>query len=122
MSQLMGDVDALRQLDEKQILIFNAEVARTQKSVGVAYLLFLFLGGFGAHAIYMGSPLKAVAYILLTLSAIPLAFIPIVPLAIMGLWDLFTIPRQIRLRDEQIRRDLIAKIAATGSTPRPVPA
>jgi TM2 domain-containing membrane protein YozV len=55
------------------------------KSTGVAYLLWFFLGAFGAHQFYMGKTGRAIS-MLLTIGWLT-----------VGLWiDLFTIPRQIR--------------------------
>lgn len=61
------------------------EAPRPQKDVGVTYLLWLFLGVFGAHKFYLGRPGWGVAY-LLTLGLLGVGL----------LVDLFTIPRQVR--------------------------
>ncbi|MGC5583043.1 NINE protein [Ornithinimicrobium sp. W1665] len=59
--------------------------ARPPKDVGITYLLWLLLGVLGAHKFYLGRPGMGVLY-LLTLGLVGVGL----------LWDLFTIPRQVR--------------------------
>jgi TM2 domain-containing membrane protein YozV len=63
-----------------------------RKSTGVAYLLWFFLGGFGAHRFYLGSTGPAVAQLLLLL----LGWVPLfMGWVVLGIWllaDLFLIP------------------------------
>ncbi|RYC10049.1 TM2 domain-containing protein [Ciceribacter ferrooxidans] len=49
---------------EKQILI-EQRVTNEAKSLGVAYLLWFFLGSFGAHRFYLGRPLSAILILVL---------------------------------------------------------
>lgn len=95
------------------------------KSPLVAYLLLVFVGGFGAHRFYLGQTgTAAVMLALWVLGWITLPFgIGIVPLAIVGVWvmvDLFLIPGMIaqgkdRLRS-RLRQDFT--MAALGSSAR----
>ena len=55
------------------------------KTSGAAYLWWLFLGGFGAHKFYLGRPGMGVLY-LLTFGLLWVGLI----------WDLFTLPGQVR--------------------------
>jgi len=75
-----------------------------RKSTGVAYLLWFFLGGFGAHRFYLGQTGTAVTQLLLLL----LGWIPMfVGWIALGIWlfvDLFLIPgiareQNLRLAD-----------------------
>ena len=63
-----------------------------RKSTGAAYLLWFFLGGFGAHRFYLGQTGTAVAQLLLML----LGWIPLFTgWIVLGVWwvvDLFLIP------------------------------
>lgn len=63
-----------------------------KKSTGVAYLLWFFLGGFGAHRFYLGATGTAVAQLLLLL----LGWLPLfLGWVLLGIWlfvDLFLIP------------------------------
>jgi TM2 domain-containing membrane protein YozV len=70
-------------------------VRRPPRETGIAYLLWFFLGAFGAHQFYMGKTGRAISY-LLTLGWLTI-----------GLWiDLFTIPGQIRkVNAKRLRED-----------------
>ena len=68
----------------------------SRKSTGVAYLLWFFLGGFGAHRFYLGRTGTAVAQLLLLL----LGWLPMMlGYVVLGIWvlvDAFLIPGMIR--------------------------
>jgi TM2 domain-containing membrane protein YozV len=72
----------------RQQMMYDAN----RKSVGVAYLLWFFLGGFGAHRFYLGQTGTAVAQLLLLL----LGWLPLFAgWIVLGVWlfiDLFLIP------------------------------
>lgn len=63
-----------------------------RKSTGVAYLLCIFLGGFGAHRFYLGRTGSTVAQLALGLVGWVTAFLTWIPLGIWLLVDLFLIP------------------------------
>ena len=76
----------------RQQLLFEAN----RKSTGAAYLLWFFLGGFGAHRFYLGRTGSAAAQLLLMLLGwIPL-FLGWIVLGIWWLVDAFLIPDIIR--------------------------
>lgn len=58
------------QLDARELLILDQEVRNQGKSMLVAYLLWFFLGGFGAHRFYMKKTGSAVAQLILTITVI----------------------------------------------------
>lgn len=68
----------------------------SRKSTGVAYLLWFFLGSFGAHRFYLGRTGTAVAQLLLLL----LGWLPMMlGYVVLGIWvlvDAFLIPGMIR--------------------------
>lgn len=73
-----------------------------QKSVGVAYLLWLFFGTFGAPSFYLGKTGRGVS-MLLTLGWL-----------FVGLFvDLFTLPRQVREVNEALLVEARAKQRST---------
>ena len=84
--------------DAKTVMMYDAN----KKSMGVAYLLWLFLGGFGGHRFYNGKTGSAVAMLLLTifdfllLAAYGLGLLLLVPVWIWVLVDAFLIPGWIR--------------------------
>jgi TM2 domain-containing membrane protein YozV len=75
------------------------------KSTGVAYLWWLFFGGLGAHKFYLGRPGLGVLYA----CTLGLLFMGI-------LWDLFTLPSQVRAANERLVSDA-RKYLGSGSAP-----
>ena len=83
--------------DIQRMMLYDAN----KKSAGVAYLLWLFLGFFGAHRFYTGRTGSGAAMLVVTLISYLLTFILIgyLPLTIIFLvWvvDAFRIPGWIR--------------------------
>lgn len=77
--------------DAHRMMLFDAN----KKSVGVAYLLWIFAGMFGGHRFYTGRIGSAVIILVLTLisfAALPVLIIP----AVWVLVDAFLIPDWIR--------------------------
>ncbi len=76
----------------RQQLMFEAN----RKSTGASYLLWFFLGGFGAHRFYLGRTGSGIGMLLLGL----LGWIPLfLGWAVLGIWwliDAFLIPDIIR--------------------------
>lgn len=72
------------------------------KSAVVAYLLLIFFWWLGAHKFYLRQPFMGITYIVLNLIAgglfalLPVIFwIAYVPIVLMFIWDLFTMPIRI---------------------------
>ena len=85
------------------------------KSVGVAYLLWFFLGGFGGHRFYAGKTGSAVAMLVLMLIGVvtAAAIVGFFLIGIVGLWaliDAFLIPGWIR----SYNSDLALKMSGSG--------
>ncbi|MEW5816497.1 MAG: TM2 domain-containing protein [Spirochaetota bacterium] len=81
------------------------------KSTGVTYILWLLLGGIGAHKFYLNKAGMGILYI--TLGALGgifwiflLGWIFHIPLGILLIIDLFTIPRQVRNANEKAAGDV----------------
>jgi|SRR5690606_25343295 len=74
-------------------LAYNNEA----RSMGIAYLLWGFLGGLGAHRFYLGDKGIAIAQLVLTLSVVGL--VVSIPWTIV---DAFLIPGRLREVNEQI--------------------
>jgi TM2 domain-containing membrane protein YozV len=67
------------------------QVSVPLKGAGAAYLWWFFLGGLGAHKFYLGRPGWGILYAL----TLGLLFIGL-------LWDLFTIPSQVRCANKKL--------------------
>jgi TM2 domain-containing membrane protein YozV len=137
----MDTIEALRHLSDKDVAIFNAEVQRQSKSTGLAYVLWFFVGTFGVHKFYMGRPVWGLIYLLLcgvgylfffggliasmaaqendpagAMQGSGAAAIGLAALILLGLfllWDLFTIPRQLRQKEEKVKTKLLNQLGET---------
>jgi TM2 domain-containing membrane protein YozV len=81
----------------RQQMLYDAN----RKSVGVAYLLWLFLGTLGAHRFYLGQTGTAIVQLVLTVIGwiTILVGVGVLLLAIVGVWvlvDAFMIPGMAR--------------------------
>lgn len=74
-------------------MVFEAN----RKSVGVTYLLWLFLGAFGAHRFYAGSTRTGVIQLLLALSVV--GWLVLIPWLLA---DLVLIPGMVRDRNMEV--------------------
>lgn len=128
-------VQAKQELSEKQLSILNSEMEKHRRSVGLAYVLFIFFGSIGVHKFYIGKTLWGVIYFILgvlgwitlftggiaaiaedTGAAAGLGAFGIFCLIILGILlfiDLFTIPRQINKKYEKAEEEVIKKLTAT---------
>lgn len=94
----------------KQQLMFEA----SKKSVGATYLLWFFLGYFGAHRFYLGRVGSGVGQLLLALFGwIPL-FLGWAALGIWWLVDAFLIPDMVKVENLKAISEIEQK-----SVPRP---
>jgi TM2 domain-containing membrane protein YozV len=73
------------------------------KTTGAAYLWWLFLGGVGAHKFYLGRPGMGVLY-LFTFGLLWMGLI----------WDLFTLPRQVRQANERLMSGGVSENSSAG--------
>lgn len=103
---------AMRRLSDRDMAIFTTESARLQKSVGVTYLLWFFLGPFGVHKFYLGKvsgwaylvSMVFILYALFNLFTSPVVILAPFAGIYLGLsliWDLFTIPWQVSKVNEE---------------------
>jgi hypothetical protein len=115
---------AQRQLSEKDLIIYNAELQKKTRSVGLAYCLLIFFGGLGLHKFYIGKIGEGIAYLVVgTIDFISLQVIifnadrywePSVIIiilfgasAIFLLYDLFTLSEQVSQQEKTLRIELL---------------
>jgi TM2 domain-containing membrane protein YozV len=87
----------------------EAYASSMRKDTGVAYLLWFFLGEFGAHRFYLGKTGSAVGMLLIFVISVPLAFIFVGYFGFFALFvwwivDAFLIPGWIRAHNDNARR------------------
>lgn len=122
----MGVVNNLERkstMSTQQLQLVTSEMGKRQKSVGVSYLLWFFLGGLGLHKFYLGNTAWGLAYLIVTLLGIIIGFLTLgigfIILAIFPglalLYDLFTLPSQARAANEQVEAYILDEVAATSS-------
>ena len=136
----LDDIKLQEKLTDKQLAIFNAEMARQQRSLTVGYLLLVFLGALGLHKFYIGRILAGIVYALLFIlgwafmgsgglvaifgsaedvaAASGMSFIGMFMLIVLGfclLWDLITLSRQFAARESKIRHELLQRFGVENS-------
>lgn len=79
----------------------------SMKSTGVTYILWLLLGGIGVHKFYLNKVGMGILYIALGMLGgifwiFLLGWIFHIPLGILLIIDLFTIPQQVRKANEKL--------------------
>lgn len=94
--------------DARTVMMYDA----AKKSLPVAYLLWWFLGTFGAHRFYMGRTGSAATMLVIMLVSIvlTLVFIGFIGIFAMGVWwlvDAFLIPGIVR----EHNMDLAARLS-----------
>ncbi|MCB0157849.1 MAG: TM2 domain-containing protein [Caldilineaceae bacterium] len=93
--------------ETRKLMQFEAN----KKSVGVAYLLWAFFGGFGAHRFYLGRSGSGAVILILTIVSLLLALVGIgfITGIIPAIWvfvDLFLIPGMARSYNSELANRL----------------
>ncbi|MCB0073940.1 MAG: TM2 domain-containing protein [Caldilineaceae bacterium] len=93
--------------DTRKLMQFEAN----KKSVGVAYLLWFFFGGLGAHRFYLGRSGSGAVILILTLLSLVLMlfYIGFFTIIIPGIWvfiDVFLIPGMARSYNSELANRL----------------
>ncbi|MBR2655012.1 MAG: NINE protein [Loktanella sp.] len=104
-------------MDTQQQILIEQRVANGKKSLGVAYLLLFFLGGFGAHRFYLGRTASAIAILVLVWGGVVLSAILIgIPMLIIGgIWilvDIFLLPGMVAMDMQRLRATTTQEINA----------
>jgi TM2 domain-containing membrane protein YozV len=106
-------------LSTQDKILIEQRISNEKPSAGVAYLLAIFLGVFGAHRFYLGRTGSAVVMLILTIT-----FFGIIISSIWTFVDLFLIPGMIREKIEALRQTytVTAMASAPSTMPPPAPA
>ena len=100
----MNNLHLKQDLSSHQLAVLNSELEAHKKSPLIAYLLWFFFGGLGAHRYYLGNIGMGIA-MTLTLGG-------------LGIWafiDVFFINGRLKEINQQTESDLIMKIKAMDS-------
>ena len=97
----MNNLHLKQDLSSHQLAVLNSELEAHKKSPLIAYLLWFFLGGLGAHRYYLGNIGMGIA-MTLTFGG----------LGIWALIDVFFINGRLKEINQQTESDLIMKIKA----------
>ncbi|WP_195575647.1 TM2 domain-containing protein [Paenibacillus sp. 1001270B_150601_E10] len=86
----MSIVALKSQLDARELMIVDSEVKSQGKNMAIAYLLWFFLGGLGAHRFYMGKTGSGVGQLLLMIasSILTILLIGFFGFFALGIWVL----------------------------------
>lgn len=108
-------IQAQRALDDRDLIIYNAELTRSKKSLALAYLLCIFLGATGAHKFYIGRSGSGTFYLIMFLLGICTAWMVIGFLPLGIVWfcsfiDLFLLPSQVREAEDKLRAELYGSL------------
>lgn len=93
------------QLDTRELMLLESEVRAYGKDMTVAYILWFFLGVFGAHRFYMGKTGSAIAQLILTLTFVG-SFIT----AIWWFVDAFLLHTMVKERNDYVESSIIDQI------------
>ncbi|WP_342071324.1 TM2 domain-containing protein [Yoonia algicola] len=108
-------------MDTQQQILIEQRISNEKKSTGVAYLLWFFLGGLGAHRFYLGKTGSAIAILVLIIGGALLSAILIgIPMLIIGgIWlivDIFLIPGMVAQDIQRLRNNALQEIRVTSAT------
>ena len=111
------DIDALRNLSERDLAIYNAESARYNPSVPGAYLLWFFFGALGLHKVYIGKQgeagfifLWSIGTVITSLAVHSVGFVMLMILGLIMLVDLLTLPNQIDEMAQKKRAAILKRL------------
>jgi len=93
------------QLDARELMLLEAEVKTYGKNMVVAYVLWYFLGIFGAHRFYMGKTGSAIAQLILSIT-----LIGTIVTSIWWIVDAFLLHTWVKERNAYVESNIIDQI------------
>lgn len=96
-------------LTVQQQMLIEQRITNEAPSPVVAYLLLIFLGGFGAHRFYLGKTGTAITILILSILGwltlvLGVGLIPLIAVVIWWMVDIFLIPGMVRGCQEVLRQ------------------
>lgn len=85
-----------KDMTEEELSLLDREMDRYRKEVNITYILWLFLGIFGIHNFYLGKIGKGILY-----------FFTGALFLIGWLYDMVTIPQQVREYNDNLEQGII---------------
>ncbi|RAP76971.1 TM2 domain-containing protein [Paenibacillus montanisoli] len=95
------------QLDARELLILDQEVRNQGKNMLVAYILWFFLGSFGAHRFYMKKTGTAVTQLILTIT-----IIGCIVTAVWVLIDAFLLHGMVKEENQRVEGRILDELVA----------
>lgn len=109
-------------LTTEQLVMVQAEVEKNKKSTAVAFILWFFLGSFGAHRFYTGDIGYAIAFLAVGVLNLALGWITlyISSFLVLGwvLIDGFFLYQRLKQITNQIEIDAINKVKLYANAPK----
>lgn len=99
----MDELYLQQNMTDSQRMLFQSEMNKVRRNRVVAFLLTLFLGGFGAHRYYLGEIKIGILYTLFVWTAIP---------AVVALVELFLILGRTDRYNEQMAQETATLVRA----------
>lgn len=99
-------------LSPEERVFFEARYASNRKDPTTGVLLSFFLGGFGAHRMYLGEWSTGVAYLLFSWTTIPF---------VIALVECFLMPGRVRHHNDQAAREAMLTIRTSRGEPSVYP-
>lgn len=93
------------QMDARELLLLDSEVKNQGKNIIVAYILWYFLGIFGAHRFYMRKTGSAIAQLILSIT--------VIGLIVSSIWwivDAFILHTWVKEHNRSLENHLIDQI------------
>lgn len=134
---MLTNLERKLRLDVRDLVLFDAEVNKQQKSMGAAYILWHFLGWFGGHRFYMRRMKSAIVQLILgivgivcletavimidvadsnhsdpDLAVILILVLPLIASVIVPIIDAFRLYKWVRAHNAQVESDVLDSIEA----------
>lgn len=103
------------QMDARELLLLESEVKSQGKNMVVAYVLWYFLGLFGAHRFYMNRKGSAIAQLILSITMIGM-----VVTLVWWIVDAFLLHQWVKDRNREVENRIIEQISASRNYTPPV--